>query len=362
MAYFPETTVIKERTALTRERTLPPHAITDAAQAVQNEPVEAVQTVLVGSMLGDYYMLDIIKGLRLKSRPTLDELQEFIVTDTGLRVQVGQEIARKGQGRRARVMQSPVEGVVVGIDGSRIIVQEARQTVEIKARIPGRVENASPHRVVVTGKGAVIQCAWGNGRFIFHAFKALPPDGFVGLSRMDSRISEYKNVVIYTREPLNAGNLLVAKQQEVGGVVGPSMSANLREMAMQLTFPVLLTEGFGHRRPTELIYRLLDANMGLQAVFDATIPDHWSADRPEIMIPLPSEGATLVPPALDQALTPGMQVRIVRAPWDSVIGTVEELPQTPQLIDNGLRVPCARVRLSPDQVILVPLANLELLG
>lgn len=362
MAYYPETSVIKDRTALTRERTLPPHAITDAAQAVQNEPVEAVQTVLVGSMLGDYHILDVVKGLRLKSLPSDEELQSFIVTDTGLRVQVGQEIARKGQGRRARVMQSPIEGVVVGIDGSRIIVQEARHTIEIKAKIPGRVESASSHRVVVTGKGAVIQCAWGNGQFIFHAFKSLPQDGWAGLSRMDPRISEYKLVVVYTREPLNAGNLLVAEQQGVGGVVGPSMPANLREMAMQLTFPVLLTEGFGHRRPTELIYSLLDANMGLQAAFDATIPDHWSADRPEIMIPLPSEGALLMPPALDQALMPGMQVRMVRAPWDGVIGTVEELPDAPQKIDNGLRVPCARVRLSPDQVILVPLANLELLG
>lgn len=362
MAYFPETTVIKQRTALVRERTLPPHAISDSAQAVQNEPVEAVQSVLVGSLLGDYYILDVIKELRLKGNLTPEELQELILVEAGLRVQFGQELARKGRRRRARVLHSPVEGVVVGVDGSRIIIQEARQTVEVRAGIPGRVESAAPHRVVITGRGTLIQCAWGNGRYNFQAFKSLPPDGFVGLSRLDKRISEYRQLVIYSREPLNAGNLMVAKQQEVGGVIAPSMPADLREMAMQLTFPVMLTEGFGQRRPTELIYQLLDANMGRQAVFDATVPDHWASARPEIMIPLPSEDASLLPPALDQALMPGMQVRLVRAPWDGMIGMVEELPEAPQVIDNGLRVPCARVRLTAEQVVLVPLANLELLG
>ena len=102
--------------------------------------------------------------------------------------------------------------------------------------------------------------------------------------------------------------------------------------------------------------------MGLQAVFDAAEPQQWRTEIPEIMIPLPKKGQSPSKPALDQVLKPDMQVRITRAPWDGQVGVVERLPQTPQVIDNGLRVPCASVRLDEDRVVLVPLANLELLG
>jgi hypothetical protein len=140
------------------------------------------------------------------------------------------------------------------------------------------------------------------------------------------------------------------------------MPSNLREFAMQLKFPVLLTEGFGQRRPTALIYNLLQSNMGRQAAFDAASPDRWSSVRPEIMIPLPSGGVVPPVPALDQSLEVGAQVRITRAPWEGMIGEVIELPAAPEVAESGLRLPCARVRLPTNREGLIPLANVELLG
>jgi hypothetical protein len=207
-----------------------------------------------------------------------------------------------------------------------------------------------------------LQCAWGNGRYSYSVFKFVPEDGFVGLSKLDPRISDYRGVVIVSPQPLNKGDLMVAQQQEAGGVVAPGMPSNLREFAMQLTFPVLLTEGFGRRRPSPLIYRLLGDNMKRQAAFDAVIPDPWSWDRPEIVIPLPAGGVLPPTPALDRALKVGARVQVTRAPWEGLIGEVVELPESPQVVDSGLRVPSARVRLSNERVGLVPLANLELLG
>jgi hypothetical protein len=55
-------------------------------------------------------------------------------------------------------------------------------------------------------------------------------------------------------------------------------------------------------------------------------------------------------------------VRIVRAPGYGRIGEVVALPDAPQAVESGLRLPCARVRLSNERIALVPLANLELLG
>ncbi len=361
MPYYPELTVIQGFTTVVRTRKLPPHAIADAPQVVLNEPVDAVQTVLVGEILGDYHIIDVAAELKIKN-PTPQRMDEILRVEEGMRVQFGQEIARTGKGRRTRVLYAPVDGVVTAILDHRLVLQEARQALELKARIPGQVSAADTHQVTITGRGALIQCAWGNGGYAYRAYRFLPPDGFAGLSKMDPRISEYRNVVIISPAPLNIGDLMVARQQNVAGVVAPSMSADLREFAMQLTFPVLLTEGFGHRRPTTLIYRLLQENMGRQAAFDAVQPERWADDRPEIMIPLPAEGMAPPAPSPDQALLVGTQVRITRAPGDGLVGTIEALPQTPLVLENGLRVPCAQVRLSADRVVPVPLANLELLG
>jgi len=362
MPYYPETTVIQGLARVVRERRLPPQAIPRLTPGtLVGSHVEAMSVVLQGDLLHDYRILDAAAALKLR-RTDSDQMAGMIQVSEGQRIQIGQELARRGRGRRGKVLPSPVEGVVVRVEGPLIFIQVSERALEVLANMPGEIELVESHKVKIVSNGAVLQCAWGNGRYSYSVFKFVPEDGFVGLSKLDPRISEYRGVVVVSPRPLNKGDLMVAQQQEAGGVVAPSMPANLREFAMQLTFPVLLTEGFGHRRPTPLIYRLLEDNMKRQAAFDAALPDPWSWDRPEIVIPLPAGGVLPPTPALDRALTVGALVRMTRAPWEGLIGKVVELPESPQVVDSGLRVPSARVRLSNERVGLVPLANLELLG
>jgi hypothetical protein len=360
MPYNPETTVIQGLARVIRERRLPPQAVPRLSQTLIGAHVEAMTLILEGDVLGDYRIIDVAHELGLR-HATPTELDEMLETRENQRVQFGSILARRGKGRRTRVLSSPADGLVVKIDGGRIYIQVSERSIEIQAKMPADVEDVESHRVRLIGQGAVLQCAWGNDQFAYAAYKYLPDEGFVGLSKLDPRISEYRSVAIISTQPVNKGDLLVAQQHEAAAVVAPSMPSDLREFALGLTFPVLLTEGFGQRRPTALIYRLLADNMGRQASFDAAVPDRWSWERPEIVIPLPA-GVLPPTPALDQALTVGAAVRITRAPWEGVIGEVIELPTTPQVVDNGLRVPSARVRVSKERVGLVPLANLELLG
>jgi hypothetical protein len=359
MPYYPETSVIRGLAKVNRDRRLPPQALPRSTHTIAGTQVDAIQVVLQGDVLRDYRILDTAKLLKIRNP---DEAAASILVQPEQIVQIGQELARRGKGRRSKVVKSPVEGQVIRVNGSQIVIQISEQTVEIVAKIPGEIVSVGQYTVQITGSGALIQCAWGNGGFCYEAFRFLPEEGFVGLSKLDVRISEYRRVVVISPSPITKGDLLVAQQQEVAGVVAPGMPSNLRKFAMQLTFPVLLTEGFGQRRPTELIYNLLQSNMGRQASFDAVIPDRWLGDRPEIMIPLPSGGITPPVPALDQALTVGAQVRLTRAPWDSLVGEVVELPAALQNIDNGLRLPSAKVRLPNGRIGIIPLANLELLG
>jgi hypothetical protein len=359
MSTYPETTIIQGLARIQRERRLPPQAIPRPVHLVAGQAVDAVNVVLEGDILKQYRILDVAAFFDIRQA---QKAAELIEVTAGQRIQFGQELARRGKGRRARTMLSPVEGQVVRIEDSRIIIQASERRVEIQAKVPGELVSVEPNAVQVVGNGAIIQCAWGNGQYGFSPYRFVPEHGFVGLSKLDVRISEYRHVVIISPAPINKGDLMVAQQQEVAGVVAPSMPSNLREFAMQLTFPVLLTEGFGQRRSTELIYTLLQSNMGRQAAFDAVVPDPWSKDRPEIVIPLPSGGTLPPAPALDQPVAVGARVRIIRAPGYGRIGEVVALPNGPQVVGSGLRLPCARVRLSDERVVVVPLANLELLG
>ncbi|MBN1963981.1 MAG: hypothetical protein JW910_05010 [Anaerolineae bacterium] len=359
MPYFPETTVVQGLVRVNRERKLPNNAIPRQTHNVSGIAIDAIQVVLQGDVMKDYRFFDVGAFFNVRDPQRIAAL---IQVTAGQRLQAGDELARRGRGRRAKVLRTSTAAQVVRVEDGQIILQVAERSVEIQAKIPGEIESVSNTAVTIAGNGALIQCAWGNGRFCYEAFRFLPEDGFVGLSKLDVRISEYRGVVIISPYPITKGDLLVAQQQEATGVVAPSMPSNLRNFAMQLTFPVMLTEGFGQRRPTELIYNLLQSNMGRQAAFDAVIPDRWSWNRPEIMIPLPTGGITPPVPAVDLPLDVGAQVRITRAPWDGWIGEVVELPATPQVIESGLRLPCARVRLPDGRARLVPLANLELLG
>ena len=95
---------------------------------------------------------------------------------------------------------------------------------------------------------------------------------------------------------------------------------------------------------------------------------HWSSagrdtHRPEVFINLPSRsGDRPPPPRISHALRVGESVRLTREPHPGSVGEISDLPKTPQLLDNGLRVLCARVGLVTGESVLVPLANLEVLG
>ena len=359
MPYYPETTVIKGLVRVVRERHLPSDAMPTPAHVVSGDTVEAVHTVLQGDVLREYRILDAAEALKMRDA---SGVAEFLLVEEGDRVKFGQELARRGRGRRMRVLRCPTDGQVIRIEGHRLIIQVNEQTLEVQARIPGDVESAGDYAVKIAGTGALLQCAWGNGQFFFGNYRFLPENGFVGLSKIDVHISEYRNVVVVSKEPVSKADLLVAQQQEVAGVIAPSMSSNLRNFAMQLTFPLLLTEGFGQCRPTGLIYNLLESNLGRQAAFNAAVPDLWEGERPEIMIPLPSGGMLPPTPELVRPLQEGDQVRVTRAPWAGQIGDVAELPEAPQTVQSGLRLPSARVRLENGAMVTVPLANLDLLG
>ena len=160
-------------------------------------------------------------------------------------VEAGQVLAQRGRGRRTTTITAPTRGRV-DPRGHKIVLQRIERTVEVFAGIPRRGRLTENGTVVISGTGAD-QCAWGNGPLCTDV-RFLPDDGFIGLAAQDVRISEYRRVVVVSPEPLPA------RPGDRGGPGGGGRRArvclHLREFALG-PFPIVLTEGFGQRRPAD---------------------------------------------------------------------------------------------------------------
>jgi hypothetical protein len=112
-----------------------------------------------------------------------------------------------------------------------------------------------------------------------------------------------------------------------------------------------------------VIANLFTNAAGRQATLDGTMPSRWESRRPEVILnPTGRTGARPPEPDASQSLKAGMTVRLTRMPHAGQVGQIVNLPKSPYLLDNGLRVPCAQVALAGGDRVLVPLANIEIFG
>jgi hypothetical protein len=253
--------------------------------------------------------------------------------------------------------------VVSYIEQGRIILQETPELIDLEAGVNGQVVAVRSGRgAVIETVGALIQGVWGNGGTVIGALRMEPDDGIENIYS-DQIDIQYRGSVIVTKKPLKATGLLVMENQQFGGIVAPGMDADLIEDALRASGAVFITEGFGATRFSPLVANLLNDLVGRQATVDALLPNRWQRQRPELVVNLPMRAGERPPgPNLGLMLRPGMTVRLTRAPYAGQIGQVSNLPKTPHLLDNGLRVPCAQVELVAGGTAFVPLANLEVLG
>lgn len=345
-------------TTVRRERMLPENAI-GSIEAVKGQQVNLRDVVARGSVPSRFVFIEAMEQLRLRSH---EELESLIIPDIGEQVEEGQVLAGRRPDRGRRVF-SPVNGIFVYAGDGRIIIQETPAMITLEAGLVGQVTEAYPTRgVVIEAHGALVQGVWGNGKRVIGALRREPEDGIDSIFD-DSLEQRYSGTVIWTRRSLKDTSLMVIENQGIGGVIAPSMDVNLVQQALDMKAAIMLTEGFGDTRMNLTLVSLLEGFNERQSTIDATTPGRWGDDRrPEVFINLPARGEEPPPPRIYQQWRTGQDVRLTRAPYAGSIGEITSLPKTPQLLENGLRVDCARVLLVTGESILVPLANLEVLG
>ncbi|HVO43214.1 MAG TPA: hypothetical protein VMT34_11355, partial [Aggregatilineales bacterium] len=271
MKYYPPQSFVMGLATIRRERSLPPGAIGEV-MVHEGSHVEGPEVVLRGAISGEYLIVDVLEPLGLRSLEKLTP--DMFLVQMGEAVQVGQTIAENGR----RNMLAPETGVVVRIEGSQVIIQSNPTPIEVRALCSGDVQSVrGTTSVLIVSVGALVQCGWGNGKQAFTVYRNEPKEGIESLG-FEGMLSQNSGVAMLLKNPIKSPKIFdIAAGQGLSGLIAPSMPSSMRDLAIQQRIPVILTEGFGEGKMSEMVYNLLSGNEGRQAAIDATEPGKWSA-------------------------------------------------------------------------------------
>ncbi|MDX2076650.1 MAG: hypothetical protein SFZ02_09490 [bacterium] len=356
---YPEQRYLSELTIIRRDCRLPDEAI-GTINVTEGKRVEVRDVVAHGVVPSRYIILNAMKFFKLRKPEALTPLlqvEEGDVVDPK-HVLAGKDV------KRGKRLFSDVRAVVAQIADGRIILQEMPEVIDLEAGVRGRVISIEAGRgALIEAVGAQLQGAWGNGKLSIATLRVEPEGGIEGIIGSNTLETRYMGSVLLTRKAITLNTLRILSEQNVSGVIAPSMDAHLVSRAMKVDYPVFLTEGFGNLRMTNSVYQLLNQFEGIPITLDAFHANRWSNRRPEVIINVKMrEGQNPARPNVMLGFRVGMTVRVTRAPYEGQTGQIVELPVNPVLLDNGLRILCARVELTIGETLFIPRANLEVLG
>jgi hypothetical protein len=358
IVYYPAQTRITALTAIRRERLLPARG---QVLVRSGESVKPRDPVARCTLPGKLFVVELSQALGV--RP--DQAFRYMRKPIGSTVRAHDVLAERTMlfGRRQRCCRTAVDGRVLAIRAGRVLIASEGTTFELSAGISGQVTDVIPERgVVISTAGALIQGAWGSGGESEGVLRVLvaEPQGALEARSFDA---DCQRALLVGGQILGPEALERAAEVEVGGIIVGSMNTSQCRLAQSLPYPLVVTEGFGTFSMSRGVFTLLQSLAGHAAMLNAGRQTHLATPglprRPELVVPLKAEGVQL-PQELDpQPLKVGMQVRGLRAPYLGMTGTVANLPTSPQMVESGIRLPVAEVRLEGGQTELIPLANLE---
>jgi hypothetical protein len=356
MIYYPPVTRVLSLTTIRRERVLPLEGQVLVQVGARVEPMSIVARADVP---GHYYILDVAQALGVSP----EVADKYIRPRPGQLVKAGQAVAgrRTGFGLFPRLLRAPRGGIVAAVGGGRILFESAGEPIEIRAYLSGRVVEVVPKfGAVIETIGALVQGVWGIGGESFGVLKILSeqPDQPLQAKAIDISC---RGTVVIGGSTMDKEVFQPALEYQVRGIVVGGLDPDLLELAEQMPFPIVTTEGLGQAPMAHPIFQLLRTNEGREAVISGRTEPRWGAVRTEIVVLLPSGGAPLPPPP-GKPLEVGVRVRVTRGAMLGTVGTVRNLPKQPIILETGAGVWGAVVAFGEGEERTVPIYNLELLG
>jgi len=318
------------------------------------QKVNANDIVAEGRKLGQHILIDIRRALAI---PNANEAEKLLERDEGEKLQVGDVIAQT-KGLLARVVRSPVDGELVAIHNGRVLIEVPGEVIRLPAGFAGVVGEVIPERgVVLETHGALIQGIWGNDHFDqgMLLMVAKSPDDEITAAKLDVGM---RGAVAVCGPCADPEVLRTAESLPLRGLIVSSMSPDLIPQASTLTCPVIVVEGFGKIPYDSVSYKILTTSEKRDACVKASARNPYSGEVPEVILPLPAIGDE---PAATTEFKPGKVVRVVGLPEPVQVGVIFQIrPGTTRLM-SGVNAPAADVRLENNDLVTVPLANLDVL-
>jgi len=338
---------------LHRERLLPVPGRVTANVDQKVTPLDVVGEAHYGQ---GHLLIDVALTFGIQS----EAAQRLIQIKAGEMVTKGEVIAQRIS-LVPQILRTPVNGRIILVGSGRILMEAGDGVFELRAAIPGRVtRQISDRGVEITFNGALVQAEWGNGQLGLGLLQPVvsKPDEELTVNKIDVSLRGSILLAGYCSDP---AALQAASDLPVRGMVLGGISPALIPLAAQMQYPIVVVDGFGMKRMDSAAYLLLSTNARREVTINAEPFDRQTGVRPEILIPMPvTEDPPL--PRDGEEFSPGQPVRLTRAPNAGAIGTLATLLPGMTLVPSGLRVAAAEVKMDSGEQIVVPLANLEVLG
>jgi hypothetical protein len=282
-----------------------------------------------------------------------------LVRDKDERIEKGEVIAGP-VGITRRTVKAPEDGRIVAIADGKVLFNVRTDPFLLLAGIPGDVSHTDgTSSVTIETTGALIQGVWGNNQKDFGVMR------IIGEGPRDRLLTDQLDVglrgaVLIAGICDHPAPLYQASELSIRGLILGGLSAELIPIVERLPYPVVILEGFGPIPISPPAYELLSTSRGREAALDAHTPQLYESQQPEVIIPLPVVNPVELPEDLI-ALTPGVRVRVTRAPHQGIVGILERI--IPQAVNypSGILAKSAVVDLDIFGRTNVPLANLEVL-
>jgi hypothetical protein len=336
-----------------RERIMPS---TGKITARRGQAVKPIDVVAEARLRPEHLLLDVARGLGL----TASEADHYIQRRAGDEVGEGDVIAGP-VGIARRVVRSPKSGTVVVAGDGQVLLELEGEFSELKAGYAGVVTDIVGDRgVVIESVGSLVQGVWGNGKINFGLLNVLArtPDELVAPAMMDVSL---RGSVVMAGYCEDERVLTSAEELPIRGLILASMDSALVSMALSVSYPIVLIEGFGNIPMNQDAFNILTSGTMREASLNAEAWDRIANIRPEVVIALPEGVASEV--LRDSAVfTTGQTVRVISPPYKGMVGTLTNLLPGLSILPSGIRAEAAGVRLLNGDTVQVPLSNLEVIG
>ncbi len=341
-----------------RERMLPARGV---VMVTAGNRVGALDVVAKVTNAGNVRPVPLARYLRTKETA----LEKYLLKQPGEDFAAREILASKPEslGMLRRIYRAPSAGRIVAAQGAWLALELADTAFELRALYRGTVINVMARQgVVIEATGALVQGVWGAGGEGYGVIRQVvdQPDGILGEERIDVTA---RGTVLLAGAGITEAALRRAAAEHVAGLIIGGLAPALQNLCAELQLPTLVTEGFGERAMSRLIFDLLAAHVGEETIINT--PDvPTSSHRPEAFIPIlagSGSGETAVPPPTLVAQT-GAQVRVIGGARRGQIGHLAEIANLPHTLESGVAAWGAEITLGAGERVFVPWENLELIG